>query len=232
MANLVKGRNVVVSMDISGTYYPVFCAKTAEFPIDQEVIETTTVNSTKQREYVPYRSSATLTVTGITTVDNSNGKVSVTYLMQQSVRSAVQSLKITMTADNGTDLVITFNAIIRRPSFSRDVNGYSQSSVEFLATGPIGFDEVITPPTPPDCEIEDPLYIDVVAGENSVSSALLQATGVEILTVARAGVVHSYTSGTPVDQEFTTDLPNGDIIFSSLLPFNTGEVIYILYKIN
>jgi len=50
--NTIKGKNIVCSMDVGGTFYPIFCSKTAEFTVNQDEIETTSVNSGSSREYV------------------------------------------------------------------------------------------------------------------------------------------------------------------------------------
>jgi hypothetical protein len=234
--NTVKGKNAIVSMDISGTFYPVFCAKTAEFVIEQEEIETTNVTSSSDREYVGGMSSALLNMTGVTTIDNTNSRVSILYLMQQAIRRAVQSFKITMTADNATVKVITFDGIIRTTGLQRDVAGFSNSNLTVRVTGAINLGDPVSPPEPPACEVQDAIYLDeptagITAGQYIAHSDLLEQANVVVLGVARTGSTYHYTSGTPVDLQFTTDLPNGDIIFSSLIPFNAGEWVYILYKI-
>ena len=72
-----------------------------------------------------------------------------------------------------------------------------------------------------------------MAGASSVHSALLEATGVEILTVARTGTVHNATTGSPGNLQylFTGGTGNGTIAFDSTVPFVASEVIYILYKV-
>jgi hypothetical protein len=84
--------------------------------------------------------------------------------------------------------------------------------------------------------VQDAIYLyeadaQITAGQYTAHSDLLEQADVEVLLVVRTGATYAYTSGTPVDLQFTTDLPNGYIIFSSLIPFNAGEWVYILYKI-
>jgi hypothetical protein len=232
VSNTVKGRNVVVAMEIDSIYYPVFCAKAAEFVIDQEEIEVTSVNSTSDREYVGGMSSGLLTMTGVTTVDNTNDRVSILYLMQQAIRRVIRPYKITMTADNTTVKVITFDGLIRTTGISRETNGYSNSNLTVRVTGAIGINDLIAPPEPPACEIEDTIYIDAVAGETSVSDPLLEQDDVVILWASREGQIFEQVVGTPGNAQFSFNGATGTISFDPSNPLNDGEVIAISYKID
>jgi hypothetical protein len=223
--NTIKGKNIVCSMDVGGTYYPIFCAKNAEFNVNQDEIETTSVNSGSSREYDPGMMNATLSMTGVTTLNNTNGRISPLYLMQQSIRRATQSLIINLTDDDGADVVIDFSAIITATGFTRDVASYSQCSVNFRVTGDINFDTVITPPAP--SEVFS-IYLSTTAGNTTVSDAAL--TGKEVLLVAREGSVYNETTGTPTGRYFKFTSGTGTITFDSSIPFNTGEVVYVEYK--
>src|SRR5574343_56785 len=220
--NTIKGKNIVCSMYVTDNYYPVFCGKTAEFTINQDEIETTSVNSPNSREYVPGMMNATLSMTGVTTLDNTNGRVSVLYLMQQSIRRSVQDLIITLTDDDGSDIVISFSAIITTTGFNRDVASYSNSNVTFRITGPVTFDTVITPPTP---EEVFSIYLNTVAGLTSVSDSDL--IGVDILQVARTGSTHNETTGTPTGRQFKYTSVSGTISFDASIPFESGEDVYV-----
>lgn len=243
--NTIKGKNQIVELLISGTYYPIFCCKSFDFTQEQEVIEVTYVNSPFNREYLPGMTTAKLNVAGVTVLDNSGGNVSVFYLMQESIRRSVQSLRIRMVDDDGGTLQILFSAIITTNTTSREHGTYSQSVSSFIITGVISFSAVV-PGTGSiggggggggsmagggSVNIQLPLYIDVVAGQSSVHSALLEAAGVVILEVDRSGVQHNQIpSGTPGSLEFLFGgVGVGTISFDPTNPFNTGEVIYILY---
>lgn len=231
MSNIVHGRNVIVEMLISSVYYPVFCAKTAEFSIEQDEIETTHINSGPNRAFVPGMANAMLNVAGVTTLNNTNGRVSILYLMQQSIRREIHTMRVVLTDQDANAIQVTFSAFIRNTSFTKDVISFSQSNLSMRVTGVIDFSELIGPPEAPECEVQDPLYIDVVEGAVFVHSDLLEQDGVVILAVSREGVGHEEVFGTPDGLQFRPDLPNGDIYFDPDIPFNSGEVIYILYKI-
>jgi hypothetical protein len=224
--NTIRGKNIVCSLLSDATYYPIFCGKTAEFTINQDEIETTSVNSGSSREYIPGMMNATLSMTGVTTLDNSNDRISVLYLMQQSIRRATHDLIITLTDDNGDDIVLSFQAIITSSSFSRDVASYSQSSVNFRITGDIGFDTVIDPPVILNVYS---ITLSVTAGANTVSDMGL--VGADILQVARTGITHNETTGTPVGRQFKFTSGTGTVTFDSAIPFESGEDVYVEYKI-
>jgi len=216
-------------MDISGTYYPVFCGKTAEFSQNQETIEVTSINSSVAREYESGMTTATLNITGITILDNTGNRISITYLMQEAIRRAVQTMRIRLMDDNGGTLQIAFSAIITNNTLSRSVGTYSGSATTFVITGEPTISSVIPPPGT-EC-VEAPLYIDVVAGATSVQSALIQDPTVVILGVSRSGLVHDSTSGTPGNMEYKFNSAAGAVSFDPTNPFNSGEVIWILYKL-
>ena len=231
MSNRVLSDNVIIEMLVSGTYYPVFCGKTMEYSQSQELVEVTSVNSGSAREYESGMTSATLNISGVTVLDNTGNRIAITYLMQVGVRRAAQTMRIRLTDDDGGTLQIAFSALVTNNTLSRSVGTYSQSSVSLTITGEPVISAIIPPPGP-SC-IEEPLYIDAVAGEYRVHSDLLEADGVIILAVARSGDVHEEVSGTPGNHQFqfVGGAGNGDIYFDSTNVFNDGEVIYVLYRI-
>lgn len=230
--NKVQGKNVIVTMLYSGVYYPIFCCKSMSFDQVQETIEVTSVNSGNDREYEPGMSTATMTVSGITTLNNVGSRISVLYLIQLAVRREIQSLKVTLTDNDGNSKDVTFDAIITSNNFTKELGGaYSQSSTGFQITGGITISDPVGPPSVQ--VVQDPLYIDGVPGATSVSDPLLEAAGVVILEVQREGLGHDPTNGTPGNREFkfTGGAGNGTIAFDPTNPFNPGpEVVYVLYK--
>lgn len=234
MSTKIKGRNVFAQIKIDGVFYPVFCAKTAVLQSNQEEIECTHVNSGADREFVPGMGDATLDVTGTTTSDNTNGRVSIIYLMQAAQRRTVFEMRLIMTDDNAATLALTFNAFTTSRTISREIASYSQSAVSFRITGGITIDTTIDPPTPPVCEVQDPLYLTLAEGATSVADVLLEQDDVVILHVERNGMGLTETSGTPGNAEFkfTGGAGNGTIAIDPTNPgMPGGETIYVLYKI-
>ena len=121
MGNHVQGKRVEVFLDISGTYYPIFCGKTMSFSLEQDELETTSVNSGAYREYIAGMANATLEVGGVTIIDNTSSRIAITYLQTKSVQRALHNWKIKLTADNGTIKYYLFSGIIRSTSFDKTI---------------------------------------------------------------------------------------------------------------
>lgn len=235
MSILVQGRNVIAQIQVSGDFFPIFCAKSAVLNSVQEEVETTNVNSGPDREYVPGMRSHTMDVSGITQTDNSNSRVGILFLMQAAQRRQIFSMRWLLTDDDGNNVAILFTAFSTTLSIGRDIGTFSQSSAAFRISGAIAISEVIPDPVDPPCEAEDPLYLTGLETEASVSDPLLEADDVVILGVSRSGLVHAETTGTPGNLEFkfTGGSGNGTIAFDPTNPFNTGgEQVWVLYKID
>lgn len=231
MSNHVKSNNVIIELLISAAYYPVFCGKTMEFAQNQELIEVTSINSAAAREYQSGMTTCNLSITGVTILDNTENRIAVTYLMQASIRRTPQTMRIRMIDDDGTAIQIAFTAIISSNTISRAVGTYSQSSTALTITGEPVISEIIPPPGLA-C-IEDPLYIDAVAGQTYVYNVLLEDPGVVVLAVEREGLGQTEVGGTPAagSREFYFPGTDGKVYFDPTNPMNAGEVVYVLYKL-
>lgn len=232
MANKVQGRNVIVRMLVDAVYYPLFCAKTATLTQTQEVIEVTSVDSGNDREYEPGMSTMTLDISGLTVLDNTENRIAILYLMQISQRRSRQTMKITLTDNDGDAIDVGFFAIITSNSFDKSLGGaFSQSNTSMLVTGAITIGPSILPPAP--SEVQEPLYLEAVEGETSVSDPLLTAAGVDILHVDREGTGSGQqVGGTPAagTRQFRFTAGTGAIDFDPTNPFVAGEIVYVLYQ--
>lgn len=138
-------------------------------------------------------------------------------------------MRIRLIDDDGTAKQIAFNAIITNNTITRAVGTYSQSSTALTITGEPVISDILPPPGLA-C-VEDPLYIDAVAGETSVYNVLLDDPAVVILAVSREGLGQTEASGTPGNREFYFPGGDGRVYFDPTNPFLAGEVIYVLYKL-
>lgn len=162
MSNRVKAKNVIGEIYISGTYYPVFCGKSMELSQNQELIEVTSINSSVAREYEAGMTTGTISFTGVTILDNTENRVAIAYLMQESIRRSAQSMRVRLIDDDGDAIQIAFSAIITNNTLSRTYGEYSQSSTSLTVTGGFTITPVVDPPGV-ECPA-DPLYFDAVAG--------------------------------------------------------------------
>lgn len=226
--NRVLSNNVIIEMLSGGDYYPIFCGKTMVLSQSQELVEVTSINSVSDREYQAGMTNTTLEITGVTVLNNTDGRVSIAYLMQQAIRRVAQSYRIRLTDDDLGTLQITFSALVTNNTLSRSPGTYSQSATSMTVTGGITFSDIIPPPAGK--IVQDPLYIDFPAGDTEVSDPFLEASGVEILEVQREGLGQDETTGTPGNRQFKFVAVDGKIQFSTDNPSN-GETVYVLYQV-
>lgn len=226
----IFGNNVIVSLLVDAVYYPVFCGTDMELRVKQDVVLATSANTgIARKKKLRGLYEWTVTVSGLSKIDNSDGQISFFYLLQESVRGTEQDIKVEFEDEDGNDQEITGTVIIPDLGINGPATDFSTADVTFEGSEEFEMNPV-SPPVPTDCE-QATIYIDCVAGEFTVHSDLLEAAGVVILAVARSGQVHYETSGTPVSLEFKPDLPNGDIIFDSTNVFNADEWVSVEYKI-
>lgn len=216
-------------MLVDNTYFPIFCAKSGDLTTEQDEIEVSSVNSGTDREYIPGMANHTFSCAGLVELDNTGGRISLLYLMQQSVRRQTNQFRVLLTDKNGNMQVLGFNAFVKGTSLAKQAGSYGQATASFRITGPISYGSAVPPPVDPVCEIADPLYLTLGVGATFVFNALLQAANVEILGVWRSGTALVYTNGTPINDQYSYDPATGRIYVSSDNPGN-GEAFIVLYK--
>lgn len=241
--NTIKSNNVIIELKISGVYYPVFCGKTMEFSQNQETIEVTSINSVTGREYEPGMTTATLNITGVTIIDNSDGRVSLPYLMTESIRRTVQECRIRLTDDDGTTLQISFQAIITNNTLSRVFGTYSQSAVSLVITGGVSVGPV-DPPAPIEVDVYSDYWIpgagnNYIDGDSSGTSPSAVANGGPfnlgatdtILEVDVEGTEFDViTSGTPTNRECKFNTSTFVITFPVDLIFDGTQRVFVEFK--
>lgn len=235
MGNKVQGKNIIGSMDVLGVYYPVFCGKALTYNLDQDELETTSVNSGVSREYIAGMANAILNITGVTVLDNTESRIAITYLQQQSVRQLLQNWQIQLTADNGNIIYYRFAGIIRNTSFEKTIPGYSQSSVTIRMSGDPDITIVPPPPPPGSPEIIYSDWWTMVAGNTFIDGTSdvhgYGLQGVTVLEVDREGTNFDIiTSGTPANRQAKHNNTTGVISFDPTNP-SLGETVFVLFKV-
>lgn len=242
MSNRIKSNNVIIELAILGVYYPVFCGKTMEFVQSQELIEVTSVNSATGREYEPSMTTGTLSITGVSILDNADGRISLPYLMGAALR-AVQNMRIRLTDDDATTLQISFQAIITTNTLSRAVGTYSNSAVSMTVTGGITVGSV-TPPAP----VEVNVYSDTWATVNGQSYVDGASLGISPSAVANGGAFtlgatdtllevkvegtefDLITSGAPGNRQCKFNTSTFVVTFATDMIFDGTQKVFIEWK--
>lgn len=243
MGNYVQGKNIGGYLKVGGDYFPLFCGKSLTFAIQQDEIETTNIESGSYKDFEAGMTSAMMEVGGVTILDNTGGRIAVSYLMQQGVRRIKQDWKITKTDDDGGVLIYTFQGIILNTSFDKTIPGFSQSSVSVRVCGAIS-STVVDPPSTEFNIYSD--YWQTVNGQNYISGNsegesnasptpytpfALAATD-KIIQVDAEGTQYDMVSGTPSvgTREFQFTTSPVRIVFPSDLVFDGSQRVYIQIK--
>jgi hypothetical protein len=230
----VLGKNVKLEQKIGEDWFPLLCAKEVGLSYNQDKIETTNVNSGRNREYVPGMSNASLSITGVTHINSGNGRIPVGFVIENA--ASINTYRLTLT-DNNTSpnqMVVTAQGFLETANITGPRGGLSNSSLSIALTGGLEFSESVEPPGEPVCDIADTLYIDAVAGANTVHSEDLEAPigfNVVVLLVSRSGDVYTSTTGTPTNMQYSFNQATGIITFDAGRPFEAGEVVTVLYKV-
>jgi len=220
----VWGQDVVLSIYVGGSYYPIFCATDCTYQCAAEFIEKTGPESGGARQWMRRLEEHTSTVTGLTKIENGT-TVTFFYMLQLAVRRAAQTFKMTFTNENGDEYIINGEGLIGTMGINGPATDWSNATLEIRWNGAPDL-TLITDPT---CSnIQEPLYLTTTPGASSVSNILLTSS-VTILEVQREGIGHTKTTGTPVNREYKFTSATNTISFDSSIPFMTGEIIYVLY---
>lgn len=229
----IHGNNVIVSLIVDDTPFPILCATDMNLNIRQDILLATTASTgVWRRKRLRGLSEWTVTVTGLTKIDNSDGQVSFFYLLQQSVRGAEQNIRIDLDDDDGNEITISGVVIIPELSINGPEGDFSEAEIIMEGAGTLEM-ETIPPPAEGMCEMEDTLYLTLAEGATYVESVLLQEEDAVIISVSRSGDTHTQTVGTPGSQEFKFTGANGRIAFDTSNPGNPGgEPVVIMWKID
>lgn len=226
--NIIKGKQAKVYLRISGTFYPVFCATECSYQMQFQDVLVTTRTSGKFRSRVSGLGDWGISVTGLTKIDNSDGQIAFLYLVQQGVRGKTVYVKMEFTDDDGNSKTIEGWVLVLQSQITATVGGFATATQYFPGDGAPLLD-VVDDPVPDDLY---KLYLATTEGAHEVSDADL-AGATEIMLVEREdGGYTLIASGTPSGRQvkYTDNTTDGTLSFDSSLPFNAGEIVYVLYK--
>lgn len=237
MSNLVLGRKIYVMMKISGVYTYMFCGKTVELTTDIDPIETTSPDSPNAREYEAGLEKGEIVVTGVQTSDNTNGRVSPYYLLQESVKRFKQDFKYVYTDQNNVTRAIQFFGLITNNSLTRDINSWGQCSVTLLVSGGISFEDPISPSgSLPTQAIRNDWWV-TVPGQTyvAVGSVAGSRNGYTMINtddvkfIGRSGTQDDEVGGTPGNRQAHWNPATLRIEVDPAVPFVSGETINVIW---
>jgi len=228
----VQGRNMIASIKVSGTWFPVFCAKSCSFDFTNEIILRTGVNDGLFPKRRVRRSDWSGSAAGVVVTDNTVDRYSPFYLLQDGVRRSEREWQFEFTNEDGEVKTISGFALIQNLPINGDVSGWAQASVSIVGTGAFVIDA--SPSSGGVDENVDSDYWETTAGTDSISGLSENGksiVGKTVLAVAREGMVYDpIFSGTATNRQARVNSGAGSVTFDSNIPFNPGETVWVMWK--
>lgn len=229
---VVRGQNMIASIKVSGTFYPVFCAKSCSFEMTNEIINKTSVNDglfTKRRVR---RTEWSGSASGVLVTNNDGDRFSPFYLLQDSVRRSSRTWQFEFTNLDGDVKTIEGDALIQNLPISGDVQSFVQCTVNIIGTGAFAID--VSSSSIVSDENVDSDYWTTTPGANSISGLSVDGKSLQgktILAISREGTVYDpITSGSPTNRIALFNSATGTITFDSNIPFNPSETVWAMWK--
>lgn len=226
----IHGNNCLLSIKVDDTFYPVLCAIDFTFSVRQEMVLATTVDTGVWRQKRNRGLSEwSVTISGLTKIDNTDGQISFFYLLQESVRAQVQTIQAMFEDSDGNTQVLEGLVIMPEMSINANVNSFADASIVFEGAGEVVVQEVVSEPLSEMCE---QIYSDTweaVAGETTISGTGQEGrsfAGKEIIEVVREGMQYDYTDGAVGNRMYGY---NGTTVTFEV-PFMDGERVYVMWK--
>lgn len=231
----VHGKNMIASIKVDGTFYPVFCGKSCSFSLTNEIINRTGVNSGLGILRRVRRTEFSGSASGVTVTDNTADRYSPFYLLQEAVRRAENEWQFEFINNDSETVMITGVFLIEGIEISGDVASFSQSTVNIVGSGlPVIDESPSGGDSPGTDENVDSDWWNVTAGTNNLTG-LSQGgktfAGKKVLAVSRsARDYYVITSGTATGDKVRHDTVNDMLLFDVSMPFETGETVWIMWK--
>lgn len=229
---VVRGSNMIASIKVSGTFYPVFCAKSCSFEMSNEIINRTSVNDglfTKRRIR---RSEWSGSASGVLVTNDDGDRFSPFYLLEQAVSRASNEWQFEFTNLDGDIRTIEGEALIQNLPISGDVQSFVQCTVNIIGNGAFVMDA--SPSSPALDENVDSDFWSATAGQIYVSGLSFYGKSLQgktILAISREGTVYDpITTGSPSNRTALFNSALGRITFDSNIPFNPGETVWAMWK--
>ena len=223
---------MIASIKVTGTWFPVFCAKSCSFEFSNEIILRTGVNDGLFPKRRVRRSDWSGSAAGVVVTDNTANRYSPFYLLQDGVRRSEREWQFEFTNEDGDVKTIEGYALIQNLPLNGDVSGWAQASVSIVGTG--GFVIDASPSSGGDDENVDSDYWETTAGTDSISGLSENGksiVGKTVLAVAREGMVYDpIFSGTASNRQARVNSGAGSVTFDSNIPFNPGETVWVMWK--
>jgi hypothetical protein len=217
-------------MLVDGDYKLLMCQSEMTLRYQQEVLLKTTANSGINRGKATRLNETFADVSGLTPVASTTDTISWFYVMQESIRTKVQSIRATFRDGNGVGKQIAGSAVIAGGEITGAAEDFASASIQFEFTDGVTFSEVEVPQDLSEQIFSD--YWTTAVGATSVSGASTvhsySLSGKTVLGVWREGTEYDLVSGTPGNRQCRQN--GGAIEFGGAYPFEAGETVFVIFK--
>ena len=238
MSYPIKGEDVVLELLYDGNYYPVLCATDCTFSRQMNFVPITSTDSGIFREFMPGKEEWSMSVSGLTKVEN-DAALTFFWVLQTSVRRQLQTIRMTFTDEVGASKQISGSVYVGSQDISGPISDYAQCSIEFRGTGAFSV-SATTPPAEPEINVYSDYWtptngLTYITGASSGSytgtSYTLLSTDT-ILEVRVEGTSYEVVSSAPADGARECRFMTGPVRvqFPSALVFSGSERVFVMFK--
>lgn len=231
MSDVLIYDDCTLEMLVSLDWYPVLCQVEVNYKLQQEVILKTGVNSGIFREKATRLNEAFCSVRGITPIENGD-VISVFYMLQESIRTAPQEIRIKYVDQAGGNQQISGTAYIVNIDMPSPQADFMTVTIDFEFSGAITIENVTAPPS-----AGLVLYSDLwttTAGQNYISGAsaihAYSLVGKTILEVDREGVQYDLiaNNSTPGNRQCSWNTSSNRLVFEN--DFSDSETVFVIFR--
>jgi predicted secreted protein len=135
--DIVHGEDFIIEILVGDTYKVILCATDGTLTYQQEIIKTTTEDSGIWTGKAPRLNEVTLSVSGLTPINDDATHVSWFYMMSDAVRTIPQNIRATFRNDNGESKVISGTAIISGGEITGNADDFASSTIDMEFSGAV-----------------------------------------------------------------------------------------------
>lgn len=230
--SLVRGDNCIFYIFDAGLWKPYVCARSGNFSVDSDMIDTTVTGSGGWGTSRPGRKTFSAQFDGLISLNNPSA---LTLPELQAIQFSDTKLLCRFTETSEDHNIYTKEAYfyITNTTDTGAFDGVATFQVSMKGTGSITQVFILPPPI-----IQGKVYRYPTAGSSAPTTAgqtSITVAGLgnkDMLQVTKDGLGNNniITSGTPVNKEVLYETSGTDGIFTWAIPFEDGENWYCLYQ--
>lgn len=136
MANVVKGKDVILYFFNGTIYKPIACAKDATITITADYLETAPATNTRSRTYVANRLSGSISGSGLTKVVGDAGQATIFDALLLQLAGTPLTVKYNVTDGTNTKY-FEVNTIVEEITLTTQSIGFATYNFKLLINGNI-----------------------------------------------------------------------------------------------